>query len=300
LAIRKAVVVRPGGLGDLLLTVPVFQTLRNEGMAVACVVSKRFIPLLQDLSLVDEAFAFDDSKMMKLFISGGEHPVFYGCDLILSYCDEPVFCENLRRFSPYNLIIHSFDYHTLTRPVSDELLEPLRRMGFFPVKKILSRPIPRFPRLFIHPGSGSMIKNWPSSRFFTIYSALKGRIDTKIILGEAEEKERLFWIDSAGNDAVYRDRSLVSLAEEFFSGTFFIGNDSGPSHLAALCGLKTFLFFGPTSPLIWAPFAGSCTFFYAEEDCSPCGMHHALLCKERRCLQNISPYEVLSALMAHL
>lgn len=300
MAIRKAVVVRPGGLGDLLLTVPVFQTLKNEGMFVTSIVSQRFIPLLLELSLVDEAYPFDGSEMTKLFISGGEHPVLYGCDLILSYCDDPILCENLQKASPYKFMVHSFNHRTLIRHVSDELLEPLRRMGLSPVKKVVSPSADRLPRFFIHPGSGSMIKNWPASRFLEIYSALKEKIDTKIILGEAEEKEKMFWIDRVDNGAIYNNCSLLFLAREFLSGTFFLGNDSGPSHLAALCGLKTFLLFGPTSPLIWAPFAGSYTVFHAGEKCSPCGMNQAFGCEEQRCLQNISLHQVLTTIQPYL
>jgi heptosyltransferase I len=33
----------------------------------------------------------------------------------------------------------------------------------------------------------------------------------------------------------------------------FLGNDSGPSHLAAICGVPTFTFFGPQLPEWFAP-----------------------------------------------
>jgi ADP-heptose:LPS heptosyltransferase len=34
----------------------------------------------------------------------------------------------------------------------------------------------------------------------------------------------------------------------------FIGNDSGPGHIAALCGVPTFTIFGPQLPEWWVPF----------------------------------------------
>ena len=33
----------------------------------------------------------------------------------------------------------------------------------------------------------------------------------------------------------------------------YLGHDSGISHLAAACGLKCLLLFGPTNPGVWAP-----------------------------------------------
>jgi heptosyltransferase-3 len=33
----------------------------------------------------------------------------------------------------------------------------------------------------------------------------------------------------------------------------YLGNDSGPTHLAAALGLPTLALFGPTNPQIWSP-----------------------------------------------
>ena len=42
-------------------------------------------------------------------------------------------------------------------------------------------------------------------------------------------------------------KTLVSNA------AFFIGNDSGPAHLAAAFGRPTVVLFGPSNPAIWSP-----------------------------------------------
>jgi ADP-heptose:LPS heptosyltransferase len=33
----------------------------------------------------------------------------------------------------------------------------------------------------------------------------------------------------------------------------YLGNDSGVSHLAGLCGARSVVIFGPTSPTVWRP-----------------------------------------------
>ena len=47
--------------------------------------------------------------------------------------------------------------------------------------------------------------------------------------------------------------SLGRLAALLQQAELYIGNDSGITHLAAACGVKTIALFGPTDPRIWAP-----------------------------------------------
>ncbi|HEX8078467.1 MAG TPA: glycosyltransferase family 9 protein, partial [Chthoniobacterales bacterium] len=48
-------------------------------------------------------------------------------------------------------------------------------------------------------------------------------------------------------------------------GQFFIGHDSGISHLAAAAGAGCLLLFGPTDPAIWAPANENVTVLRAPE-----------------------------------
>jgi hypothetical protein len=43
------------------------------------------------------------------------------------------------------------------------------------------------------------------------------------------------------------------LARRIESGSVFVGNDSGPTHLAAMLGVPTVAVFVATDPAIWAP-----------------------------------------------
>jgi heptosyltransferase-2 len=46
---------------------------------------------------------------------------------------------------------------------------------------------------------------------------------------------------------------LTTLANLLQNCSFFLGHDSGISHLAAAVGTPSLLLFGPTDPAIWAP-----------------------------------------------
>jgi len=54
-------------------------------------------------------------------------------------------------------------------------------------------------------------------------------------------------------DRLARDWSLVQIAGLLSLAAVTVGNDSGPTHLAAAVGCPTVAVFGPTDPVVWAP-----------------------------------------------
>jgi ADP-heptose:LPS heptosyltransferase len=75
------------------------------------------------------------------------------------------------------------------------------------------------------------------------------------VIGEVEQEK---W--SAGNRqqlkscAALRDcTTYLDLLDEIQTAGCFIGNDSGPAHLAGIIGLPTLALFGPTNPTQWRP-----------------------------------------------
>ena len=57
-----------------------------------------------------------------------------------------------------------------------------------------------------------------------------------------------------GKRLVFLDRLPLHLLGAVLQRcAFFVGHDSGISHLAAAAGAKCLLLFGPTDPAVWAP-----------------------------------------------
>lgn len=112
--------------------------------------------------------------------------------------------------------------------------------------------LPRTDRqcdVILHPGSGGKRKNWPFPRFKTLAErlhALGRRVHWCI--GPAEEELAL----PRGAEMI-AEPSLRALARVLSSARAYVGNDSGITHLAAACGLRTVAVFGPTDPRVWAP-----------------------------------------------
>ena len=113
----------------------------------------------------------------------------------------------------------------------------------------------------IHPGSGSPEKCWPAGRFAELAGrhVAAGRAVT-VVLGEVE-RERLTAGEAAAfadaGAAVERPADYVALMDVLLGASRFIGNDSGPTHLAGILGVPTVAVFGPTDPAVWRPLGPS-------------------------------------------
>jgi heptosyltransferase-3 len=111
----------------------------------------------------------------------------------------------------------------------------------------------------VHPGSGSGSKNAPVSWFLhRIEDWLaqgQGRV-AFVSFGEADaEVEKQFLLDGGALPLKYvRPDSLQEFSQLLVDeAALFIGNDSGPAHLAASLGIPTEVVFVSTDPEIWRP-----------------------------------------------
>ena len=118
----------------------------------------------------------------------------------------------------------------------------------------------------IHPGSGSIRKNWPLERFYAVADELrKEEYSIVWIAGPAEEE----WRFPAG-DVLVKERPLPVIAALFSRSCLYIGNDSGITHLAAAVGCPAIAIFGSSDPAVWSPRGERVKVVYKKENCAPC------------------------------
>lgn len=118
-----------------------------------------------------------------------------------------------------------------------------------PREKIRLLHVRRDGEILLHTGAGQPVRVWPLERYRYIANHLRNKGFRVQIACDPDQES---WWRAAGeqNVAVPRGAALIALIEK---AGIFIGNDSGPGHLAAFCGVPTFTIFGPQLPEWFAP-----------------------------------------------
>ncbi|MEQ8186742.1 MAG: glycosyltransferase family 9 protein [Candidatus Eremiobacterota bacterium] len=156
----------------------------------------------------------------------------------------------------------------------------------------------------IHPGSGTTMRCWPPSYFAALIDLLAKKYKGKIFLFGGKEEINL--IEEIMALSVYKD-NVISLAgildlKQFMSVlkhcNIFIGNNSGPGHIAGVLGVPLLIIFsGHVLPHEWQPYGEKSLVIYRDTFCSPC---YKLLPEDcpfdLKCLKKISPEKVLDGI----
>ena len=132
--------------------------------------------------------------------------------------------------------------------------------GRIPLGEPVAPPPPAPPAdapVLLHPGSGGVMKCWARGRFAELARRLvaEGR-RVGFVLGEAEADR---WdagdLEELSVDGVPLEllRGLDVLAERVRNCALYVGNDAGPTHLAAQLGVPTLALFGPSDPARFHP-----------------------------------------------
>jgi ADP-heptose:LPS heptosyltransferase len=108
----------------------------------------------------------------------------------------------------------------------------------------------RHGNVLIHTGAGQSIRVWSLERYQSLVSRL--RAEHYLVSVACDPDQRHWWL-RAGETEVATPHTVNELLGLIDQAGVFIGNDSGPGHLAAYCGVPTFSFFGPQLPEWFAP-----------------------------------------------
>jgi len=122
--------------------------------------------------------------------------------------------------------------------------------------------------MVIHTGSGAAKKNWQG--FAAVVRHCRERYGSPTILlrGPAEVERD---ISDYQADVVADGLSLPQVVALLRRSRFYIGNDSGISHLAGAVGTAGMVLFGPTDPAVWAPRSRCLHVLHASAPCPHCG-----------------------------
>lgn len=233
--------IRPGAIGDSILTLPALECLRADYTEVWA--PSPVVPLIR---FSDRVRSIASTGLDLLGLPGIEPPPplvdsLRGFDSICSWygSNREEFRDCVRglglkfRFldalPPAGERIHAADYFLreagCTGPASPRIDTGSGERGGYAV---------------IHPFSGSPRKNWPLDRYRELARRLA--LPVEWCAGPSEVLE-----------GAVRFEDLYELACWLAKARLYIGNDSGITHLAAAVGTPVVANFGPTDPAIWSP-----------------------------------------------
>jgi ADP-heptose:LPS heptosyltransferase len=155
------------------------------------------------------------------------------------------------------------------------------------------------PRVLVHPGGHFESQRWPAERFAEVIERLTESAGAACLVAWGPLEEDLARrISRATPDALpigpLSVRELVSVTSIV---ELFLGNNSGPLHVAAALGVPTLSLAGPTDLRRFAPRDPSARVLSRFVPCSPCGRGS---CWHHTCLQSLEPREVIDAARALL
>lgn len=152
-----------------------------------------------------------------------------------------------------------------------------------------------------NPGMDLAEKRWPPERFAALADRLHREHGARIVvLGgpldqiacrAMREAMRAPSLDLCGPAPLAERGALLRRC------SLFVGNDSGPTHLAAAVGCPVVAIFGPTDPALYGPYHARARVVCRDLPCSPCFIHgHFPPCPNQHvCMRGLAVDEVLAA-----
>lgn len=271
---RNVLIFHQAALGDFVLTWPI-------AMAAARLWPTNRILYVTHVgkgALAERAIGTefrDGESLHPLFSPEAKLPeaamkLINGAATIISFVSNgaDAWADNIRRLAPEAQLIcvtprpagpvdqHLMTFHASQFGENSQLQGAITQMiGHVAASGATARR-PVGTRVVIHPGAGGADKCWPADRFAELARALRDQgHDVHVVLGEVERET---WPAAARKEisdaaTVHEPADLLQLFALLQTAKLYIGNDSGPTHLAAVIGVPTLALFGRENELTWRP-----------------------------------------------
>ncbi|HVA72098.1 MAG TPA: glycosyltransferase family 9 protein [Candidatus Limnocylindrales bacterium] len=154
------------------------------------------------------------------------------------------------------------------------------------------------PYAVLHPGAKYFTKRWAIDKFLALARWLREKHGIEPVfnlgLGEAEIAAEVR--HQCGNEFVLLDslglRQLIALIA---GCRMFIGNDSGPAHIASALARPVVAIFGSSSSVHWRPWQTKHRVVQNDFPCNPCRGDRCYAFAEPRCILSVTFDQVCDA-----
>jgi len=147
----------------------------------------------------------------------------------------------------------------------------------------------------IHPTSKFFTKEWTPDGFAEIADYLVRKHGLQVLLsGGSGEESKLKSVAQRcqENVVVCAGVSVGELLWVLRGANLFVGNDSGPTHLAAALGIPAVVLFGSSDAEVWYPWRAPFQRVQNAFDCNPCPGYRCLVYNEPKCILSITTAQV--------
>jgi heptosyltransferase-3 len=117
-----------------------------------------------------------------------------------------------------------------------------------PRARLFAQPATRNgPYAVLHPFASRLDKAWPADRYLTVARDIRSDLTPVFLAGRGDD------VSPFGEFETLASAPLKEVMNLIAGASLFVGNDSGPAHIAAAFGIPVVVLFGPSNPAIWAP-----------------------------------------------
>ncbi len=185
----------------------------------------------------------------------------------------------------------------ISGPTGEEAAAALRALPAFAdlAPGLFDRPI-----VGLHPAAGNVLRQWPPGHFALLIDLIVGAFDVNVALIGAPGEARIVEATLEETSATDRVWSLIGrtkldeLPTLLSALRLFVGNNSGPHHMAAGLGVPTVgVHSGVVSAREWGPLGPMAVAVQREMSCGPCYLDKPSACgRGLACLNGLRPAEV--------
>ena len=256
----RVAVVRLRSLGDCVLTTPALDILKRfrPDLRISIVVEDRFRTLFENNTDIEDILPPSIGALrhwhprLCLNLHGGTRSAWMSA---LSGAEHRAGFGHFRQQWIYNLSIPRAQEilgEERTVHTAEHLASAMFWLGAktceIPRAKLIARDVVRGNTAVIHAVAATPEKTWRADGFLAVAEHVKALGMEPVFIGAAADDLTPFRAFRCVVGAPLSDvKSLLA------GSSFFIGNDSGPAHMAAAFGLPVVVIFGSSNPAIWGP-----------------------------------------------
>ncbi len=146
------------------------------------------------------------------------------------------------------------------------------------------------PYAVLHPTAASFTKQWAVGNFRLIAESIRRRHKLEPVFIAGPGEEAIF--DALQDYECLRPLALGGLKSLLAGARLFVGNDSGPAHIAAAFRVPSVIVYGSSSSAVWRPWQAPHRVVETSWDCKPCPGDRCYAFDEPKCILSVEPSAV--------